>query len=100
MLGVGEVKEDEPHWTEVLTDVLLGFLTQPSQLWRTLSKQTYRHFIPHLSEEALHLVIKVYKLFQLVLVLAIVSVTKGVWVTDYITTLGLTFLAPIMKRPY
>jgi len=59
VLGIGEVEEDEPHWTEVLTDVLLGFLAQPSQLWRTLSKQTYRYFTPHLTEEALHLVIKV-----------------------------------------
>jgi len=59
VLGVGEIKEDEPHWTEVLTDVFLGFLAQPSQLWRTLSKQTYRHFTPYLTEEALHLVVKV-----------------------------------------
>ena len=66
MLGVGEVKKDEPHWTEVLTDVLLGFLAQPSQLWRILSKQTYRHFTSHLTEDALHLVIKVFKVLVFV----------------------------------
>ena len=53
------VSEDELHWSEVLTDILLGFLAQPSQLWRTLSKQVYRHISLHLTNEALQLIIKV-----------------------------------------
>lgn len=53
------VRKGEPHWSEVLTDILLGFLAQPSQLWRTLSKQVYRHVSSHLTNEALQLIIKV-----------------------------------------
>ena len=53
------VKKGEPHWSEVLTDVLLGFLAQPSQLWRMLSKQAYRHISSHLTNEALQLIVKV-----------------------------------------
>ena len=56
---IDSVSEGEPHWTEVLTDILLGFLAQPSQLWRTLSKQVYRHISSHLTNEALQLIIKV-----------------------------------------
>lgn len=59
MAGTNVVKKCEPHWSEVLTDVLLGFLAQPSQLWRTLSKQVYRHISSHLTNEALQLIIKV-----------------------------------------
>lgn len=59
MVGTDAMKKGEPHWTEVLTDVLLGFLAQPSQLWRTLSKETYRHISSHLTNEALWLIIKV-----------------------------------------
>ena len=35
-------KEEEPEtpsWIEVLTDMLLGFLSQPSQLWRNVTEQ-------------------------------------------------------------
>jgi len=60
MIDTDTVEEDEPHWSEVLTDILLGFLAQPSQLWRTLSKQVYRHISSHLTNEALWLIIKVY----------------------------------------
>ena len=51
--------DEEPHWSEVLTDLLLGCLAQPSQLWRILSKQVYRHISPHLTNEGLQLIIKV-----------------------------------------
>ena len=32
-------EEDAPSWMEVLTDMLLGFLSQPSQLWRNVTEQ-------------------------------------------------------------
>lgn len=59
VIGTDTIKRDEPHWSEVLTDVLLGLLAQPSQLWRTLSKQVYRHISLHVTNEALQLIIKV-----------------------------------------
>ena len=38
----GEEGEGEaPSWIEVLTDMLLGFLSQPSQLWRNVTEQVY-----------------------------------------------------------
>lgn len=40
---VGSMEEGEesepPGWIEVLTDLLLGFLSQPSQLWRNVTEQ-------------------------------------------------------------
>ena len=30
-----------PSWIEVLTDMLLGFLSQPSQLWRNVTEQVW-----------------------------------------------------------
>ena len=38
----GEEGEGEaPSWIEVLTDMLLGFLSQPSQLWRNVTEQVW-----------------------------------------------------------
>ena len=54
-----DAADEEPHWSEVLTDVLLGCLAQPSQLWRILSKQVYRHISAHLTNEGLQLIVKV-----------------------------------------
>ena len=65
VVGADAVKKDEPHWSEVLTDMLLGFLAQPSQLWRTLSKQVYCHITSHLTNEALQLIIKVHYLITI-----------------------------------
>ena len=37
-------EQGAPHgWIEVLTDMLLGFLSQPSQLWRNVAEQVGRH---------------------------------------------------------
>ena len=30
-----------PSWMEVLTDMFLGFLSQPSQLWRNVTEQVW-----------------------------------------------------------
>ena len=32
-------EESATSWIEVLTDMLLGFLSQPSQLWRNVTEQ-------------------------------------------------------------
>ena len=37
-MGGGEEGE-APGWIEVLIDMLLGFLSQPSQLWRNVTEQ-------------------------------------------------------------
>jgi hypothetical protein len=34
-------EESGPSWIEVLTDMLLGFLSQPSQLWRNVTEQVW-----------------------------------------------------------
>lgn len=34
-----------PCWIEVLTDMLLGFLSQPSQLWRNVTEQVWTHIV-------------------------------------------------------
>ena len=33
--------KEGPGWMAVLTDVLLGFLSQPSQLWRNIVEQVF-----------------------------------------------------------
>ena len=59
MIEGDRVVEGEPHWSEVLTDLLIGLLAQPSQLWRMLSKQVYRHISSHLTNDAIQLIVKV-----------------------------------------
>ena len=34
---------EAPSWIEVLVDMLLGFLSQPSQLWRNITEQVCVH---------------------------------------------------------
>ena len=59
MVDSDAVEKGEFHWSEFLTELLLGFLAQPSQLWRMLSKQVYRHISSHLTNEAVQLIVKV-----------------------------------------
>merc|ERR1712096_46737 len=48
----------EPHWTEVLTEILLGFMAQASNLMRQVVDLVYPTLVPHLTEDALGLLIK------------------------------------------
>ena len=54
-------KKTEPHWTEVLTEILLGFMAQSSHLMRQVVDLVYPTLIPHLTEDAVDLLIKAIK---------------------------------------
>jgi len=54
-------KLTEPHWTEVLTEILLGFMAQSSHLMRQVVDLVYPTILPHLTDEAFNLLIKVIK---------------------------------------
>jgi len=44
----------EPHWTEVLVEILLGFLTQQSNLMRQVVDHVFTTILPHLVPGALN----------------------------------------------
>lgn len=50
-------KKSEPHWTEVLSDILLGFMAQSSHLMRQIVDVVYPTIAPHVTEEAFNLLI-------------------------------------------
>ena len=50
---------DEPHWVEVLTEVLLSLLTRPSSLFRHVVDQVFIVLAPHLTLNALKLCLEV-----------------------------------------
>lgn len=49
----------EPHWTEVLTEILLSFLAQSSHLLRQVVDMVFPSIAPHLTQEALEQLINV-----------------------------------------
>lgn len=51
-------KKTEPHWTEVLTEVLLGFMAQSSHLMRQVVDAVYPTIVFHLTQDALDLLLK------------------------------------------
>ncbi|XP_019400842.1 PREDICTED: myb-binding protein 1A [Crocodylus porosus] len=51
--------EEEPEWVEVIVEVLLSLLSQPSLLMRRVSKSVFARICPHLSKRALHLILDV-----------------------------------------
>ena len=48
-------EESGPSWVEVLTDMLLGFLSQPSQLWRNMTEQVWTQTILLVCEIGLYM---------------------------------------------
>jgi len=54
-------KKTEPHWTEVLTEILLGFLVQPSTLMRQVVDIVYPTILPHLTSDAFQLLLNAIK---------------------------------------
>ena len=50
---------DEPHWVEVLTEVLLSLLTQPSSLFRHVVDHVFTLLAPHLTLNALNMILEV-----------------------------------------
>ncbi|KTF93058.1 hypothetical protein cypCar_00045435 [Cyprinus carpio] len=49
----GESCNEEPHWVEVVVEILLSLLSQPSRLIRSVCKAVFSRICPHLTQEAL-----------------------------------------------
>jgi len=54
-----EDSDEEPHWVEVLTEVLLSLLTRPSSLFRHVVDQVFTILAPHLTRNALIMILEV-----------------------------------------
>ncbi|XP_051891931.1 myb-binding protein 1A-like protein [Pristis pectinata] len=54
-------KKEEPEWVEVVVEILLSFLSQPSRLMRQVSKMVFMRICPHVTKEALQLILDVFK---------------------------------------
>ncbi|XP_056663699.1 myb-binding protein 1A isoform X2 [Monodelphis domestica] len=50
---------EEPHWVEVLVEILLALLAQPSRLLRHVSRSVFARVCPHLNRRALQLILDV-----------------------------------------
>ncbi|KAL7836131.1 hypothetical protein AOLI_G00274150 [Acnodon oligacanthus] len=51
--------EQEPHWVEVVVEILLSLLSQPSRLIRNVCKTAFSHICPHLTQPALSAILNV-----------------------------------------
>ncbi|KAG3270132.1 MYB binding protein 1a [Ictidomys tridecemlineatus] len=49
----------EPPWVEVMVEILLSLLAQPSHLMRQVARNVFGHICPHLTPRALQLVLDV-----------------------------------------
>ncbi|XP_075850349.1 myb-binding protein 1A isoform X2 [Microcebus murinus] len=49
----------EPAWVEVLVEILLSLLAQPSHLMRQVARSVFGHICPHLTPRALQLILDV-----------------------------------------
>ena len=54
-----EQHQATPGWMDVLIDMLLGFLSEGSQLWRSVVDQVFRMVATHITPSALELIVKV-----------------------------------------
>ncbi|XP_067866182.1 myb-binding protein 1A-like protein [Heterodontus francisci] len=52
--------EEEPEWVEVVVEILLSFLSQPSRLMRQVSKTVFLRICPHVTKAALQLILDVF----------------------------------------
>ncbi|XP_056313310.1 myb-binding protein 1A-like protein [Danio aesculapii] len=50
---------DEPHWVEVVVEILLSLLSQPSRLVRSVCKTVFGRVCPHLTQAALSSILNV-----------------------------------------
>ncbi|XP_074869516.1 myb-binding protein 1A [Carettochelys insculpta] len=50
---------EEPEWVEVIVEILLSLLTQPSLLMRRVAKSVFGRICPYMSKKALHLILDV-----------------------------------------
>ncbi|XP_017543393.2 myb-binding protein 1A-like protein [Pygocentrus nattereri] len=51
--------EQEPHWVEVVVEILLSLLSQPSRLIRNVCKTAFSRVCPHLTQPALSAILNV-----------------------------------------
>ncbi|XP_049326442.1 myb-binding protein 1A-like protein [Astyanax mexicanus] len=51
--------EQEPHWVEVVVEILLSLLSQPSRLIRSVCKTAFGRLCPHLTQPALTAILDV-----------------------------------------
>ncbi|XP_036611742.1 myb-binding protein 1A [Trichosurus vulpecula] len=49
----------DPQWVEVMVEILLSLLSQPSRLMRQVSRSVFAHVCPHLNRRALQLILDV-----------------------------------------
>ncbi|XP_069741084.1 myb-binding protein 1A-like protein [Narcine bancroftii] len=52
--------QEEPEWVEVMVEILLSFLSQSSRLTRQVSKMVFTRICPHVTKEALQLILDVF----------------------------------------
>uniref|UniRef100_A0A4X2MEM5 MYB binding protein 1a n=1 Tax=Vombatus ursinus TaxID=29139 RepID=A0A4X2MEM5_VOMUR len=50
---------EEPQWVEVMVEILLALLSQPSRLMRQVSRSVFARICPHLNRRALQLILDV-----------------------------------------
>ncbi|KAL1273708.1 hypothetical protein QQF64_026522 [Cirrhinus molitorella] len=50
---------EEPHWVEVIVEILLSLLSQPSRLVRSVCKAVFSRICAHLTQEALSFILNV-----------------------------------------
>ncbi|XP_008067281.1 myb-binding protein 1A isoform X2 [Carlito syrichta] len=53
------INSQEPPWVEVLVEILLALLAQPSHLMRLVARSLFGHILPHLTPRALQLILDV-----------------------------------------
>lgn len=52
-------EEEEPHWVEVLVEILLSLLSQPSRLIRQVCKTVFGRICPHVNQGAITAILDV-----------------------------------------
>ncbi|KAJ8402245.1 hypothetical protein AAFF_G00371100 [Aldrovandia affinis] len=55
----GPAEEDEPHWVEVMVDILLSLLSQPSRFVRQMCRTVFTGICPHVNQRALNAILDV-----------------------------------------
>ncbi|XP_067864053.1 myb-binding protein 1A-like protein isoform X2 [Heptranchias perlo] len=52
--------KEEPEWVEVVVEILLSFLSQPSRLMRQVTRTVFVRICPHVTKGALQLILDVF----------------------------------------
>ncbi|XP_051748916.1 myb-binding protein 1A-like protein [Ctenopharyngodon idella] len=57
--ATGKSSDEEPHWVEVVVEILLSLLSQPSRLIRSVCNTVFGRICPHLTQAALGSILNV-----------------------------------------